>query len=71
MSLMIVAAYRSRELAEKRMREMTKKRPYFEISVLESQPLYLVGARKGPYRRSGAGAAQARSSSGLAARYVY
>jgi hypothetical protein len=32
----IVGAYRSRELAEKRMREMTKKWPNFQISVLES-----------------------------------
>jgi hypothetical protein len=33
----IVGAYRSRELAEKRMREMTKKWPDFQISVIESQ----------------------------------
>jgi hypothetical protein len=33
----IVGAYRSRELAEKRMREMTKRWPNFEISVFESQ----------------------------------
>jgi hypothetical protein len=33
----IVGAYRSRELAEKRMREMTKRWPHFEISVFESQ----------------------------------
>jgi hypothetical protein len=33
----IVGAYRSRELAEKRMREMTKRWPNFEISVIESQ----------------------------------
>jgi hypothetical protein len=33
----IVGAYRSRELAEKRMREMTKRWPNFQISVLESQ----------------------------------
>ena len=32
----IVGAYRSRELAEKRMHEMTKKWPNFQISVLES-----------------------------------
>jgi hypothetical protein len=33
----IVGAYRSRELAEKRMHEMTKRWPNFEISVFESQ----------------------------------
>jgi len=32
----IVGAYRSRELAEKRMREMTKKWPNFQITVIES-----------------------------------
>ena len=33
----IVAAYRSRELAEKRMHEMTKRWPNFQISVIGSQ----------------------------------
>jgi hypothetical protein len=33
----IVGAYRSRELAEKRMREMTNRWPNFQISVFESQ----------------------------------
>lgn len=33
----IVGAYRSRELAEKRMREMTKRWPNFKISVVETQ----------------------------------
>ena len=32
-----MGAYRSRELAEKRMREMTKRWPGFKISVFESQ----------------------------------
>ncbi len=38
-----MGAYRSRELAEKRMREMTKKWPNFQISVIEPQ------AEKTPY----------------------